>query len=77
MKIVKKIQLKTVIFTAEKNHSILHGRVFTMLNYFFCSHETNVRMKQMFKRHGQMKLAIIIFIKDIQLQRDKFSTRHF
>ena len=31
MKIIKKIQLKIVIFTAVKNHCILHGRVFIML----------------------------------------------
>ena len=30
MKIVKKIQLKNVIFTAVKNRCILHGRVFVM-----------------------------------------------
>ena len=30
MKIVKKNQLKIVIFTAVKNHCILHGRVFVM-----------------------------------------------
>ena len=30
MKIVKKIQLKIVIFTAVKNCCILHGRVFVM-----------------------------------------------
>ena len=30
MKIVKKIQLKFVIFTAVKNRCILHGRVFAM-----------------------------------------------
>ena len=30
MKIVKKIQLKIDIFTAEKNCCILHGRVFVM-----------------------------------------------
>ena len=32
MKIVKKIQLKIVIFTAVKNRCILHGRVFVMVN---------------------------------------------
>ena len=31
MKIVNKFQLKIVIFTAMKNRSILHGRVFVML----------------------------------------------
>ena len=31
MKIVQKIQLKIVIFTAMKNRCILHGRVFVML----------------------------------------------
>ena len=31
MKIVKKIQLKIVIFTALKNRSKLHGRVFVMM----------------------------------------------
>ena len=31
MKIVKKNQLKIVIFTAVKNPCILHGRVFVML----------------------------------------------
>ena len=31
MKIVKKIQLKIVIFTAVKNRCILHGRVFVMI----------------------------------------------
>ena len=31
MKIAKKIQLKIVIFTAVKNHCILHGRVFVMI----------------------------------------------
>ena len=30
MKIVKKINLKIVIFTAEKNRCILHGRFFVM-----------------------------------------------
>ena len=30
MKIKKKIQPKIVIFTAVKNHCILHGRVFVM-----------------------------------------------
>ena len=30
MKILKKIQLKIVIFTAVKNRCILHGRVFVM-----------------------------------------------
>ena len=30
MKIVTKIQLKIVIFTAMKNRCILHGRVFVM-----------------------------------------------
>ena len=30
MKIVKKIQLKIVIFTAMKNRCILHGRVFVI-----------------------------------------------
>ena len=30
MKIVKKIQLKIVIFTAVKNRCMLHGRVFVM-----------------------------------------------
>ena len=30
MKIVKTFQLKTVIFTAVKNHCILHGPVFVM-----------------------------------------------
>ena len=30
MKKVKRIQLKNVIFTAVKNRSILHGRVFVM-----------------------------------------------
>ena len=30
MKIIKKIQLKIVIFTAVKNRCILHGRVFVM-----------------------------------------------
>ena len=30
MKIVKKFQLKIVIFTAVKNRCILHGRVFVM-----------------------------------------------
>ena len=33
MKIVKKIKLKVVIFTAVKNHCILHGRVFVMKLY--------------------------------------------
>ena len=32
MKIVKKAQLKIVIFTAVKNRCMLHGRVFVMLN---------------------------------------------
>ena len=31
MKIVKKIQLKIVIFTAVKNGSVLHGRVFVVI----------------------------------------------
>ena len=31
MKIVEKIKLKIVIFTAVKNRCILHGRVFVML----------------------------------------------
>ena len=31
MKIVKKFQLKIVIFTAVKNRCILHGRVFVMV----------------------------------------------
>ena len=31
MKIVKKNQLKIVIFTAVKNRCILHGRVFVMV----------------------------------------------
>ena len=30
MKIVKKIQLKIIIFTAMKNRCMLHGRVFVM-----------------------------------------------
>ena len=30
MKIVKKIQLKIVVFTAVKNRCLLHGRVFGM-----------------------------------------------
>ena len=34
MKIVKKIQLKTVIFTALKNRCILHGLVFVMSDIF-------------------------------------------
>ena len=32
MKIFKKIKLKIVIFTAVKNRSMLHGRVFLMPN---------------------------------------------
>ena len=31
MKIVKKFQMKIVVFTAVKYHSVLHGRVFVML----------------------------------------------
>ena len=34
MKIVEKIQLKIVIFTAVKNRCILHGRVFVMISKF-------------------------------------------
>ena len=33
MKIVNKFQLKIIIFTAVKNHCILHGRVFVMQKY--------------------------------------------
>ena len=32
MKIVKRIQLKIVIFTAVTNRCILHGRVFVMIS---------------------------------------------
>ena len=32
MNIIKKFQLKIVIFTAVKNRRILHGRVFVMQN---------------------------------------------
>ena len=35
MKIVKKIQLKIVIFTAMENRCILHGRVFVMIFLVF------------------------------------------
>ena len=35
MKIVKKFQLKIVIFTAVKNRCILHGRVFVMHKALF------------------------------------------
>ena len=31
MKIIKKFQLKILIFTAVKNRCILHGRVFVMI----------------------------------------------
>ena len=34
MKIVKKIELKIVIFTAVKNRCMLHGHVFVMMIYF-------------------------------------------
>ena len=34
MKIVEKIKLKIVIFTAVKNRCILHGRVFGMAKFF-------------------------------------------
>ena len=34
MKIVEKIKLKIVIFTAVKNRCIFHGRVFVMCRYF-------------------------------------------
>ena len=37
MKIVKKIQLKIVIFTAVKNRCILHGRVFVMQRFLIPS----------------------------------------
>ena len=52
MKIIKKIQLKIVIYTAVKNCSVLHGRVFVMeciirvclayllsFEYFYCSYD--------------------------------------
>ena len=37
MKIVKRIQLKIVFFTAEENRCILHGRVFVMRGFWYCS----------------------------------------
>ena len=46
MQIVKKIQLKNVIFTAMKNRCILHGRVFVMGGSDLVRHKPNCIAKE-------------------------------
>ena len=47
MKIIKKIKLKIVIFTAAKNRCILHGHVCVMFwCYFYCVNDCRSSLSQ-------------------------------